>query len=795
MQGRTPYFTSSRSASLSSPPSVASPAGGVMVEMRLDHVRKGENAKLCSEKKELEKVKDWAIAKADAHEQMGTLPSVFEFEAENLKSAMHLLLLALSAVASAGSAEDAPVRLDVDYAAFLGKHDLLWDFRWSPGEAFVPTKWYMSAYVGDGSMGALLTVKNSTCSCPLLCSPTCACPTHIAGCEKVAAGGTAKLRLDINRQDAYHIHTPAPHGTGGVGGVGGSVGGVNEPGSGVTTPIGHLLFDTGLPWGGAARLRFRLSLHGAEIRGNATNADGTVAFSFRALVASGRDDASTSVLLFESSGDGVAPPTYVPCPATAPRSSRPNFDVAEQCVPSTRSSLGGSDVWVQTQTGGRATGPPADPWGSNATCSLAVAVRREGNLTVLTSANSCHGQAASASAAQRASDAAAKAAAVGGAAALVSAHRAWWADFWLESLITLGGGPMATRVEGVYFANMYRYSSAARVGMHDLTAAFGPGGMSMQWGSFVWDMNVQVNLFAVHASNHRSLVEPLLDALDTFVAQNQTTWAPLFAGNSPSGWSLLWVLKSFWKATVYLHDVKRRSGTLFTLLASGVDGLQLKDDGPGKHVHVLGIGSPEYPGVVDKVDTNFALAIARWGCRTLLQIAAEFPAKHEGHPTVTKCKSVLPRLQPFGIDATGMMLDQHHDFILPHRHWSHIISIYDFQLEETRFNASEPDSVASQLVRRSIDHWTGITCNDTLACPNSCRGFSRGATTIFSAMLGRAEAVRGNLTKHIQQVITPNGMYGEGVTANAPLFTQENQLSRTCSCSGRWTCCSTICFR
>jgi hypothetical protein len=39
----------------------------------------------------------------------------------------------------------------------------------------------------------------------------------------------------------------------------------------------------------------------------------------------------------------------------------------------------------------------------------------------------------------------------------------------------------------------------------------------------------------------------------------------------------------------------------------------------------------------------------------------------------------------------------------------------------------------------------------------------------MSALTSRPEAAQGNLTKLLDTVITPNGMYGEGVTNNAPV--------------------------
>ena len=39
----------------------------------------------------------------------------------------------------------------------------------------------------------------------------------------------------------------------------------------------------------------------------------------------------------------------------------------------------------------------------------------------------------------------------------------------------------------------------------------------------------------------------------------------------------------------------------------------------------------------------------------------------------------------------------------------------------------------------------------------------------MSALTSRPEAAQGNLTKLLDTVIMPNGMYGEGVTNNAPV--------------------------
>jgi hypothetical protein len=288
-------------------------------------------------------------------------------------------------------------------------------------------------------------------------------------------------------------------------------------------------------------------------------------------------------------------------------------------------------------------------------------------------------------AATAATAAAAAAAAAGGVATTVrAAHERWWREFWADSFVAISG-EAATRVEAMYYVNMYRYASACRYGVHDLTAAFGPGGMTMQWGGMVWDMNVQVNLFALHNSNHIGIIAPFVTAFDSVTETPHTgpNNVTVYYGNMPGpGWPLIWTLKSYWRFT---SDDPSRTRLLFKLLKLGLSGIKFVEGNNSKVTHVEGIGSPEYPGPVGTVDTNFGLAISRWGIRTLLEIAAELPdLRHDS--AVTRYAQILSTLAPFSADNTGYKLDPQHRFLLPHRHWSHIILIYDLELAEGRFN-------------------------------------------------------------------------------------------------------------
>ena len=73
-------------------------------------------------------------------------------------------------------------------------------------------------------------------------------------------------------------------------------------------------------------------------------------------------------------------------------------------------------------------------------------------------------------------------AATAGAQTLLKRHLVWWHEYWPESFVSLP----VTRIEGFYYAEMYRFPSADRVGLHGLMGAFGPSGMFDLWPDDVW---------------------------------------------------------------------------------------------------------------------------------------------------------------------------------------------------------------------------------------------------------------------------------------------------------------------
>ena len=70
------------------------------------------------------------------------------------------------------------------------------------------------------------------------------------------------------------------------------------------------------------------------------------------------------------------------------------------------------------------------------------------------------------------------------------------------------------------------------------------------------------------------------------------------------------------------------------------------------------------------------------------------------------------KLVGFSVDeATGYRLDSRCQFKCPHRHFSHLLQLYDLE-------CADP---ASPLALRSIDHYFGVTCNASNWHNEECR--------------------------------------------------------------------------
>ena len=140
----------------------------------------------------------------------------------------------------------------------------------------------------------------------------------------------------------------------------------------------------------------------------------------------------------------------------------------------------------------------------------------------------------------------------------------------------------------------------------------------------------------------------------------------------------------------------------------------------GGTYHITPCSSPEYHcyppfesrACKPSLDCNYEISQLRWGLDFVLQLAAQHP---ELPPQLvamgidaTWWSALLGgELAWYAHDATGFRVDANCAFECPHRHFSHLLQIFD--LETVQFGAG--NATIDALIHASIDTWYRVTCN------------------------------------------------------------------------------------
>ena len=104
-------------------------------------------------------------------------------------------------------------------------------------------------------------------------------------------------------------------------------------------------------------------------------------------------------------------------------------------------------------------------------------------------------------------------------------------------------------------------------------------------------------------------------------------------------------------------------------------------------------------------------------------------------------------------DTTGFRLSSNCSFLCPHRHFSHLLQIYDLENSVVGVDPS-----LDAVIYNSIDNFYHVSCNESNWFNEECRGFTQCGLASMNAVSGRRRAAAGNLTHLVDTVITPNGM-------------------------------------
>lgn len=610
--------------------------------------------------------------------------------------ALVLGLLVLGGARPAGQV----VSLALDWPSFLARQDLLWDG--------VPRSWEEGAPLGNGLVGAMVYASAQT------------------------------IVWELGRADVIDRRT--------------------EPADPILArprmPIGRLQLSTaGTITGGTARL----SLWDAEWTAQVRTTAG--ALHIRTFV-----HAERPVLVIELRSEGeerAARVTFLPDLAVNPRRiarRMPLLPADLNPAPFTEVT-GDTRVSVQRRTAG----------GEYAVAVREVALDSDRRHVFVSLADSFPSNEARHDAVR-----VVRRAAADGLFSLAESHRAFWHAYYPASFLSL---PDA-RLESFYWIQMYKLASATRADGLVIDNQ-GPWFRPTPWPGIWWNLNVQLSYWPVYAANRAELGQSLTAFLDRNAAALRANVPERHRGDAmaisrassldgispvaevpPAGpqqgaveiSNLTWVLHNVWLHWRHTMDHSLARDQLFPWLRASVNAqrawLETGDDG---RLHFPLAHSPEYP--TPARDTNYDLALLRWGCETLLDLDRRLGI---GDPLAPVWRETLARLAPFPVGPDGYLVGRDVPFAVSHRHFSHLLMVYPLRMVTGR------DAAERALIERSLAHWIGFE--------GALQGYSFVGASAISSLLGNGEAAVGFLQTLIDRYVKPNTMYMEsGPVMETPL--------------------------
>jgi alpha-L-fucosidase 2 len=518
-------------------------------------------------------------------------------------------------------------------------------------------------------------------------------------------------------------------------------------------PVGHLLLT---PAGVIKSVDWRLDLWNAELVGTITTDKGSL--RFEAYVHSTLSVLSLSVT--PSGGERVdlvfnAEKAIPPRAATEEPPSGYEFNAD----PAKKTS-GGDQVVVQALRAG----------GQTATAYRVITEGAAGKRRLLLSvAHSFPGTTAEATALKAVRDAVAL-----GGPALRTRHREWWNAFYPKSFLSIPD----QRLQSFYWIQLYKVASGTRAGA-PVMATCGPWLEPTPWAAVWWNLNVQLEYWLIHGSNHLeldSVATTLRDHADQLVRNVKSEYrtdsagvgrstdqhtsnvgsvaVPGGTGTSELG-NLTWALHNVWLSYRHSMDKTLLADVVFPLLRRSVNYyLHFLTKGSDGKLHLPATTSPEYGNAPD---ANYDLQLIRWACRTLIDSAVLLKIDD---PLAKRWKEVLDTLVPYPVDDNGFMIGTGVPFAKSHRHYSHLLAVFPL----ATVNWEQPENRA--LIEKSLKHWMGLE--------GAHRGYSYSGSGSISARMLRGDAALDYLVRMFdtstKYPVLENTMYTEaGPVIETPL--------------------------
>ncbi|WP_285744659.1 Tat pathway signal sequence domain protein [Lentzea sp. NBRC 105346] len=522
-------------------------------------------------------------------------------------------------------------------------------------------------------------------------------------------------------------------------------------------PIGYFTLE---PVGAITAIDWRLDIWNAELVGTITTAAGSL--RLRAFVQSRRDVLAIDVQASEGERafKWVFHPLKAISPRTDPKWNRPapagftgnppvqltnsgDIQLAVQPL-----NAGGEHVtaWRETTRGTRRTLYTTVAWSHPGKTSVRKALRTLG---------------------------------CGSIEALAVEHRMWWHDYYRKSFLSIPD----KRLQAFYWIQFYKLASAARKDAPAM-ATCGPWLENTPWPATWWNLNVQLEYWLIHGSNHLEL-DAVTYSIDRYrqalvdqvpaeyrhdsagIPRTTDMWVDNGAGIGNSGYgvgipgkdvptpevgNLTWTMHNIWLTYRHTMDDRVLRDVLFPILRRAINYyFHFLTKGADGRLHLPITFSPEYG--VNAPDTNYDLALIRWGCKTLIDSAKLLRIND---PLAGKWREVLDTLTPYPTDQNGYMIGAGVPFAKSHRHYSHLLQVYPL------YEVTWENPANRQVIETSLNHW--------ISFEGALQGYTFTGAASISAQMLRGDKAEFYLGELMRRYIQPNTMYKEsGPVIETPL--------------------------
>jgi hypothetical protein len=625
------------------------------------------------------------------------------------------------------------LQLSLDWKHFLSKQDLVWNQ--------MPKDYFEGAFVGNGLLGAMVFKDDQ--------QPNALC-------------------FEIGRTDVYDHRTAMP--------------------SAYETsrlPIGQFLIS---PKGQVTHCQMRMDLWNAEIRGTITTSLGQI--QFRCYTPSSEE----LILIDVQSSEGERGYQYFFRPQSAQsaryifkRASGLELNIPYQLNPPAQvSQQAGIEIITQPLLMGD---DYATAWKSNKTSDST-------NTILITVANRWGrtrkpGAGSAIDAVNTIQNAMLKS-----MSQMEKAHRDWWHAYYPQSFFNIPD----TKLQSFYWIQLYKLASATHPN-RPVIDLMGPWFKPSSWPLLWMNLNVQLSYYTLGMTNHSDLEENLYQLLERHKDQLIANLPPEFQNDcagvrNPVGYDDLYnplflsadtanrkeiniIVLPWLTQMYYLHNrrimddqalrnqvypmMRRAFNVYLRIIYKGADG----------KYHIPYTYSDEYGNAQE---TSLNIALASWGFKTLIATAE---ALHIQDPYLSKWKEILSNMADYSINENGIMIGRGQAFAKPHRHYSHLFSIfplYDLNL----------DNAANRLplMQQSISHFTALD-------GDNCMYKFSGAASLWAA-IGKGDSAYKWLNRSLDLLpriaappapartptVTPNTLYSEreNPTFESPIASTRSML-------------------